>query len=98
MQPRSPKIVTLAGAVLLGLASVAVAHGHDEGMSMDMGEPSVARPVITSAANGTAPDSYFRYGEHSGLMMAHIFLMTIAWVFVLPIGRQLPQALKQVNS
>ncbi len=87
MQSPSPKFVTLAGAVLLGLASVAVAHGHDENMNMDMGEPSIARPIISQAANVTAPESYFRYGEHSGLMMAHIFLMTIAWVFVLPIGR-----------
>lgn len=94
MQPPSPKFVTLAGAVLLGLASVAVAHGHDEHMDMNMGEPPIARPVITSAANVTVPETYFRYGEHSGLMMVHIFLMTIAWVFVLPIGRQLPKALK----
>jgi len=86
MQPPSPKFVTLAGVVLLGLASVAVAHGHDEDMSMDMGEPSIARPTLISAANVTVPDSYFRYSEHSGLMMAHIFLMTIAWVFALPIG------------
>jgi hypothetical protein len=92
MQPPSPKFVTLAGAALLGLASVAVAHGHDEGMNMDMGKPTIARPVITSVANVTVPETYFRYGEHSGLMMVHIFLMTIAWVFILPIGRQLSES------
>lgn len=94
MQPPSPRFVTFAGAVLLGLASIAVAHGHDEDMNMDMGDSSIARPTITSAANVVAPSSYFRYGEHSGLMIAHIFLMVIAWVFVLPIGRQSPKALK----
>jgi hypothetical protein len=93
MQPPSVRFVTFAGAVLLGLASVAVAHGHDEDMNMDMGDPAIARPTITSAANVVAPSTYFRYGEHSGLMMAHIVLMTIAWVFILPIGKQLPKAL-----
>jgi hypothetical protein len=89
MRPPSPKFVTFTSAVLLGLASVAVAHGHDEDMNMNMGEPSIARPTITSGANVTLPETYFRYGEHSGFLAAHIFLMTIAWVFVLPIGIQL---------
>lgn len=93
---RSPttKYVTFAIAALLGLASVAVAHGHDEDMNMDMGEPSMARPTITSGVNATVPQTYFRYSEHSGLMMAHIFFMTIAWVFILPIGMQLIKPLK----
>jgi len=94
MPPPSPRFVTFAGAVLLGLVSIAIAHGHDEDMDIDMGDSSIARPNITSAANVVAPSSYFRYGEHSGLLMAHIFLMVIAWVFVLPIGRQPSQALK----
>jgi hypothetical protein len=87
------KYVTFAVAALLGLASVAVAHGHDEDMDMKMGEPSMARPTITFGANATVPQTYFRYGEHSGLMMAHIFFMTIAWIFVLPIGIQLIKTL-----
>jgi Domain of unknown function (DUF2427) len=97
MQPPSVRFVTFAGAALLGLASVAVAHSHDEDMNMDMGDPATSRPTITAAANVAAPSTYFRYGEHSGLMMAHIFLMTIAWVFVLPIGRQLPKTLKIIK-
>jgi hypothetical protein len=94
MQPPLSKFVALAGAALLGLASVAVAHGHDEDMDMNMGEPSMAKPTISSGANVTVPETYLRYGEHSGLVMAHIFLMTIAWVFVLPIGRQFLNFLK----
>ncbi len=93
MRPPSTKYVTFAVAALLGLASVAVAHGHDEDMNMNMGEPSTARPTITSAAYATVPQTYFRYGKHSGLMMAHIFFMTIAWVFILPIGIQLIKSL-----
>lgn len=98
MRPPSPKSVTFASAVLLGLVSIAVAHGHDEDMNMKMGEPSIARPTITSGANVTIPETYFRYGEHSGLLAAHIFLMTIAWIFILPMGIQLPQPLKDKIS
>ena len=88
------KYVTFAVAALLGLASLAIAHGHDEDSNMNMVEPSMARPTITSGANATVPQTYFRYSEHSGLMMAHIFFMTIAWVFVLPIGIQPIKLLK----
>ncbi|KAE8450051.1 hypothetical protein EG329_007190 [Mollisiaceae sp. DMI_Dod_QoI] len=70
MQPSSPTFVTLAGAVLLGLASVAVAHGHDEDMNMDVGDVSIARPTIASAANVTIPDTYWSYGEHQGVMIS----------------------------
>jgi len=95
MQPPSAKSVTFFGAVLLGLASIAVAHGHDEDMNMNMGMPSMAKPAITSGANGTVVETYFHHTEHSGLLAAHIFLMTVAWVFILPIGIQLPQVLKR---
>ena len=98
MQPPSPNFVTFSGAVLLGLASVAVAHGHDEDMNMNMGGPSVAQPTTASGANVTFAETYFRHGEHSGLLGAHIFLMTIAWIFILPIGMQLPQVLKQAHT
>ncbi|KAN0101915.1 integral membrane protein [Hyaloscypha variabilis] len=86
MQPPSAKSVTFFGAVLLGLASIAVAHGHDEDMNMNMGMPAMAKPAITSGANGTVVETYFHHTEHSGLLAAHIFLLTVAWVFILPIG------------
>lgn len=87
---RSTTFSALAGAVLLGLVSVAVAHGHDEDMNMDMADSSIARPTILSATSTTTsvpvPDAYWNYGEHRSLLTAHIALMTIAWVFILPIG------------
>lgn len=76
----------LVGAVLLGLVSIAVAHGDDEDMGMNMGVPETTNPTVATSANTTAPSTYFNYGEHSGLMFTHILLMTIGWVFVLPIG------------
>lgn len=87
---RSTTFSTLAGAVLLGLVSVAVAHGHDEDMNMEMGDSSATRPTILSATSTATsvpvPDAYWSYSEHGGLLTAHIALMTIAWIFVLPIG------------
>lgn len=81
----------LAGALLLGLLlPLADAHGGDEAMNMDMSMPAPARPVV----NETVYDpNYFFHPEHRGLMYAHIALMTLAWVFVLPVGEfsQLPE-------
>ncbi len=87
MQPNSRISVNLAGAALLGLASIAVVHGHDDSIGRHMPEMSSSRPTIISSANATDPESYWQYGEHSGMMAAHIFLMSVAWVFVLPIGK-----------
>jgi len=86
MQPPSPNFVTFSSAVLLGLVSTAVAHGHDEDMNMNMGVSSMAQPTTASGANATVAETYFRHSEHSGLLAAHIFLMTVAWIFILPIG------------
>ena len=97
MQPSSPISVILAGFVLLGLA---VAHGHDDNgdmtMGMAMAGPSNTRPTIPPAASTTLaadPSSYFQYGEHSTLLLAHILVMTVGWVFVLPVGQYLEAAL-----
>jgi hypothetical protein len=88
MRWSSSRFVTLVGVVLIGLVSVAVAHGEDEDMSMDMG---MGRPEITKPMDATVtavPNTYFNYGEHTGLLLAHVLLMTIGWVFVLPIGKK----------
>jgi len=86
MPPPLLKFAAPAGVILLGLASVAAAHGHDGEMNMDMSEPGPSQPANLAASDVAAPATYFQYGEHSGLLAAHIVLMTIGWVFVLPIG------------
>jgi hypothetical protein len=88
MQPTLRTFTNFASVVLLGLLlPIAVAHGHGDDMSMDM-EVSPPRPTIVASAHAAvdAPESYFQHGS-SGLMVAHIALMTLGWVFVLPIGR-----------
>jgi hypothetical protein len=86
MQRNLSSFLILTGAALLSFLPAAIAHGHDEDMSMDIGMPK--RPTIpsNSSSDVSEPLSYFQYGKHTGLMFAHIFLMTLAWVFVLPIG------------
>lgn len=69
---------TLTTIALLGLVTVAAAHGNDEHMNMSAKAPS--------ATPNSKPETYFQYGEHSAWMVAHIFLMTISWVFFLPVG------------
>ena len=57
----------------------AFAHG-DGHEGMDMGTAPAVQPHDPTS-------SYFVYPEHQGLIMAHIGFMTIAWVFMLPVGR-----------
>jgi len=86
MQPNPIFLKTLIGVSLLSFLPAAIAHGQDADMTMEMGQPS--RPIISSTTGSEVaePLSYFQYTEHTGLMFAHILLMVVAWVFVLPIG------------
>ncbi|KAK9249927.1 hypothetical protein V1507DRAFT_507172 [Lipomyces tetrasporus] len=79
MAPRS--ILTtavLASAILLGGIPATFAHGdegHHEGMEMDK-DPK---------PEGPHDPSYFALAEHKSVIYAHIAVMLIGWVFVLPI-------------
>ena len=75
---------TFAGVAVLGLLPSVIAHGHDEDMDMSMVRPTMSN--LTEVSPVAVPMSYFRYSENSALLIAHISLMTISWVFVLPIG------------
>ena len=76
----------------------ALAHDHgDQGSeAMDMGAImtttiSSAMPSATVNISVSAtPESYFTYPSMGGLMLGHIIIMTIAWFFMLPIGKQEP--------
>jgi protein-S-isoprenylcysteine O-methyltransferase Ste14 len=89
MKPTTKAWSVLAGVVLFDLVSVTLAHGHDEDASMEMSSgmniSEVPRPHIYNITD-MGPPSYFRHPEYSGLMLLHIVLMTMAWIFVLPLG------------
>ncbi|EFQ97333.1 integral membrane protein [Nannizzia gypsea CBS 118893] len=62
---------------------------------MDMTVSNEAASSVASAAAATATAavgdtahlmSYFKYQKHSGTILAHIVLMAIAWVVILPVG------------
>ena len=77
-------------AVLLGLVPAALGHGGEtEGMDMgmDMGMDTTvdqARPD-----EGDYPPTYFTHPEHRGAIYAHIALMVVSWVFMLPVGKSI---------
>ncbi|KAL8289923.1 hypothetical protein RB600_005082 [Gaeumannomyces tritici] len=78
---------------LLTLATAALAHGAGEGMrgrdmEMDMGHghghghgEGAATP-----SHAAYPESYFSHPELQGVLYAHIAVMVVAWVFVLPVA------------
>jgi hypothetical protein len=75
-------------AVLLGLASQALAHGDDENAGMHMGEgESPEAPKLHELPDYYSFPSYAGLGTHGKMMLAHIVLMVLAWFFVLPIGK-----------
>lgn len=74
-------------------------EGMDMDMGDSMGGSSMgmtaepAPPAHNATGNGTTngtaeiiyKPTYFAHPEHVGLMYAHILLMTVAWVFALPV-------------
>lgn len=74
-------------AVLLLAATRAVAHGDEHsGMSdMDM-NMNTTSPATSQDALYSLP-SYAGLEQHSSMMLAHILFMTVAWFFVLPVGK-----------
>ena len=83
--------LTLARALLLPLvASAILVYAHEDSESTEASAVSCTQPHNgTLSSNITVPltpQSYFTYGSHSGLVLAHIAFMTLGWFFVLPIG------------
>jgi hypothetical protein len=77
-------------STLLGLIHLVAAHGHDD--HEDSGMPAMdnmpsSTPGPASGAWLNRPPSYWSLSDHSGIMFAHIGIMIVAWVFVLPVGK-----------
>ena len=75
-----------AALLLLASLPIVVTHTHGNDGSVMAALKSASTNTTLSATNTASLESYFAYSEHGGLMLAHIVLMTVAWVFVLPIG------------
>ena len=92
---RKHGLAILTALWLLGLLPLTFGLGHDShatgsmamGTGMPGGEYHMAS-ISSLTLNLTQPvhPSYFSRSEFSGLLLAHIVIMTIAWFFILPIG------------
>lgn len=73
--------------LFLGLAAHAIAHGdeHDDGsMGMEMDMIPDSKPDTSDTSD--LPPSYFDHPDDKFLIYSHIVVMTLSWVFALPIG------------
>lgn len=89
-----------ASFLLLSVAS-AIPHGDDHSMDMDMDmgtQMNSTAPEPPAETGDDSPMSYFAYGKHSSTIMAHIALMTIAWCFLLPVGKTPVSALSRAAT
>ena len=81
--------IAVAAVLLLHLLPHAFAYGGGGHGNMALpAAVSMASDLNSSIGNSMspAPESYFAYPHLSGFMVAHIVLMTIAWLFILPIS------------
>ncbi|GAB7361393.1 hypothetical protein MBLNU230_g1446t1 [Neophaeotheca triangularis] len=73
--------VLLASTAALLAGSLPLVTGHGDG-HMDMGAKVASN---SSTAMEQSPPSYFRDSGYPGWMLAHIALMVVAWVAILPV-------------
>ncbi|UNI17308.1 hypothetical protein JDV02_003664 [Purpureocillium takamizusanense] len=75
---------------MLTVLSAGKAHATGVDMNMDMGTGEAAGHE--QSASQSYPPTYFAHPHYVGVIYAHIALMVIAWVFVLPIAVMLSLA------
>ncbi|OBT68945.1 hypothetical protein VE03_01240 [Pseudogymnoascus sp. 23342-1-I1] len=99
-----PEYIKTAPALLVLLFALTASAHEDTAhiaadMDMGMTTAGAGMPLSTTPSNETlvVPPSYFRHPEHSHLILAHIALMTVAWVFVLPIAVMLSISRSRLN-
>lgn len=83
--------VASAIAVLGFLVPTVLGHG-DDNEAADMGMDMDMSSSMSSGGNASQPEvdfvpSYFAHPEHRGILLGHIGLMVLAWVFMLPLGK-----------
>ena len=82
----------ITAAALLQLASSVIAHEHEEHASNGMDGMKMGgahHPAGNDEVDKYALPNYFSLDKHANMMLAHIVLMVLAWVFVLPTGKSL---------
>lgn len=86
---RSAVAYTIPAALLLLILPFALAHGDDEhGAAADSSNATVES---NNHADHEAV-SYFAAGGHTGILVAHVTVEVLAWMFILPVGTSLCEA------
>ncbi|PTD10660.1 hypothetical protein HYE67_006353 [Fusarium culmorum] len=76
----------VSNLLFLALLPIVFAHGDSQDMGkMNMGIDHNSN-TTQSPKHQDYPNTYFAHSEHSGVIYAHISLMVISWVFILPIA------------
>jgi hypothetical protein len=83
---------SLSSAVLVGLVLVPLALADGDHLHGAKAESQAHND--DSQNDAEYPPTYFALADHANLIYAHIALMTIAWVFILPIGKSQVSASK----
>ncbi|RDA82910.1 hypothetical protein CP532_4623 [Ophiocordyceps camponoti-leonardi (nom. inval.)] len=83
-----PYVRPSLGILLVFLVSARVSLALETGQNNTTGVIIAASDNVTQAYAA----SYFTHSQHGGLVYAHIFLMLVCWVFVLPIAVMLSLA------
>lgn len=90
---RDRSISILRAALLLGLLPLVIAgpHGTSVDSKMDMGDMGADGMNMGHSAQNISqvdagPMNYFRFGEYSGWIYAHIAIMVVTWTAILPLG------------
>jgi hypothetical protein len=83
-------LTSLGTLVVLGLviAPTALAHGSDPGDGSESGNDGTHG--VPAGETPQYPETYFSRAEFASLIYAHIAFMTLAWVFILPVGMCFP--------
>ena len=84
-------LLVTAALLLLGALPPSLAHDHDGHVENPVevkAFPSTSVLELNAMNSSVAlPQSYFTYTENSTLLGAHVVLMVIAWLFILPVGK-----------
>lgn len=84
-------LLVTAALLLLGALPPSLAHddgGHMENSVEVKAFPSTSVHELNAMNSSVAlSQSYFTYPENSTLLGAHVVLMVVAWLFILPVGK-----------
>lgn len=78
---------TAASTLMLGLVFLPIVLAHGGPAEKQDPQSHGAQDGAGQKDDTNHPPSYFSHPEHAGVMLTHIALMTLAWVIVLPAGK-----------